>query len=185
MGVDAILIRRLPWREYDQRLIFYGRQIGRFNGVAKGSLRSTSRQGHAFDEGNLIRCQLVEGQSGMLVTSAQTQRCWHRVKHDPLRWAVAQSLLQAVDATVFDHEPDEGVWEALRTGLEALEEGHEPLEVLRVHQALLLNALGYGMRPVKGVGPYRSPLDDAFDQIAHRQLRAVELAYRLALRARS
>jgi DNA repair protein RecO len=177
MQIDAIILRRIPWREHDQLIVLYTRQLGKTAAMAKGSLQATSRQAPALDEGNHIRCRLVPGRSGMAVmTGAQAVRAWGTAKSEALRWASAQAVLQAVDAFCFDGQPDGGVWDALSVALGELDDRSSiPLRVLRTAQAGLLAALGHGLQPEPAVTAGRTALDDACERIAHlaRHLRGV------------
>src|SRR5688572_9127051 len=166
MNVDAIVIRRFALKEHDQAVVLYSRQAGKTAAVAKGSLRPGSRQTPALDDGNLIRCELVQGRGDMpVLTGAQAQRCWSSVKSAPIAWAAAGAILQAVDALVYDAQPDERLWHATVDALVALDRGDDPLAVLRQGQASLIEALGYGHRFPPVAGPVRTPLDDELEHI--------------------
>jgi DNA repair protein RecO (recombination protein O) len=179
--IEAIVIRTLPLREHDRLVVLYCRGQGRTAAVARGALRATSRQGAALDDGNLIRCRLVPGRSGVpVMTGAQVQRSWTAAKHAPLAWAVGAYFLEAVDAAVYDGQPDEALWNALASSLQELDAGQEPLAVLRNGQVRLLEALGYGRVEVPAAGPVRTALDDRLERIVQRRLTALNLAYQLA-----
>lgn len=183
MHLDAVILRRLPWREHDQLVVLYASQLGRLAAVAKGSLRASSRQASALDEGNLIVCRLVPGRSGMpLLTGAQVQRAWSSAKNDMLRWAAACAILETVDAVCFDGQPDAGVWEVLLRALGSLDAGDaDAAAELRTAQASLLAALGHGSWPT-GSDAARHALDDACERIAQRTLTGPALVSRLASR---
>jgi hypothetical protein len=135
------------------------------------------------DDGNLIECELVPGRAdAAIITGAQAQRCWATAKASPSAWAVAQFFLQAVDALVYDAQPDARLWSVLCGVLDALDAGADPLAVLRSGQVEFLDALGYGRRPVPPAQPSRHALDDEIDRIAQRHLGSLDLVYRLARR---
>jgi DNA repair protein RecO len=181
MHAQVLVIRRAPLREHDQLVVLYGPETGRLAAIAKGSLRPTSRQAPALDDGNVLTCELVVGRSELsIITGAQAQRCWHAAKAAPSAWAVAQFFLQAVDAVVYDSQPDAGLWGVLTGVLEQLDGGAQPLAVLRRGQTDMLDALGYGRRPIPSPVARRADLDDEFDRIAQRHLTALDLVYSLA-----
>ncbi|HXK37352.1 MAG TPA: DNA repair protein RecO [Candidatus Paceibacterota bacterium] len=179
---EAVVIRTLPLREYDRLAVLYSRDLGRTAAIARGALRPTSRQGIALDDGNLIRCHLVPGRTGIaLMTGAQAQRSWANCKRVPLAWAIASFFLEVVDAVVYDGQPDEALWDTLTSILADLDAGSdEPLATLRRGQVQLLEVLGYGARPFPAAVAARSPLDDQFEWIAQRQLDSIGLMYQVA-----
>jgi len=183
MNAEAIVLRRIATGEHDQTVIAYGREAGKFAALAKGSLRHGSRQAVALDDGNLIRCELVPGRSGMsIMTGAQAQRCWVSAKSSIGAWAAACALLQAADALIWEGQPDDRTWDVLLGALTDLDCGGDPLAVLRRSQAGLLEALGYGARAVPGGGPGRSELDDELERVAQRHLAGPDLLYRMLAR---
>jgi DNA repair protein RecO len=179
--MQALVIRRSPVREHDQLVVLYGPDTGRMPAIAKGSLRSASRQALALDEGNLILCDLVAGRGDMaILTGSQSQRSWSNAKSSPAAWAVAQFFLQAIDAVVYDGQPDARLWGVIHSAFERLDNGNAPIAVLREGQVAMLEALGYGQRPVPSAVAARSDLDDEFDRIAQRHLSALDLVYQVA-----
>jgi len=183
MNAEAIIFRRFPTGEHDQAVVAYGLQVGKFTALAKGSLRRGSRQGIALDEGNLIRCELVAGRGGMpIMTGAQAQRCWAGAKASAPAWAAASALLQAADTLIWEGQPDERIGDLLLESMAALDGGGDPLRVFRRTQAGLLEALGYGVRPIPDTGPSRSILDDELERVAQRRLTGSDLLYQMLAR---
>jgi recombinational DNA repair protein (RecF pathway) len=171
----------MPLREHDQLVVLYGQETGRMAAIAKSSLRAASRQALAIDEGNMISCALAPGRAALpILTGAQAQRCWSSAKADPLAWAVAQFFLQAIDAIVYDAQPDAELWGALTGTLDALDRGAAPLEALRMGQAAILEVLGYGRRDPAPSVAVPCDADMEFDRIAQRHLSALDLVYSLA-----
>lgn len=169
--IEGIVIRKQPRREHDQRVVLYTRQLGKISVLAKGSLKSVSRQRAALDDGNVVRGELVPSRSGLFIlTGAQAQSCWHAAKAAPVAWAAAQFFLEAVDVLVFDDQPDESLWAALVGSLAALNECTDVPTTFRKCQGALLGALGYGN--------VADP-DAMFEQIAQRKFRSLDLYYGL------
>jgi recombinational DNA repair protein (RecF pathway) len=183
MHTEAIIIKRSLFREHDQLMVLYAPGLGRIQAAAKSSLKSSSRQAPALDEGNLISCELVPGRTGVdIITGAQTQRSWSTAKSSPLSWAVAQFFLQVIDTIVYPGQGDVGIWEVLMAVLESLDAGQDPLLVFREGQLALLHALGYGSPMTLPQGTFRTSLDDDFERIAQRRLQSLSLIYELATR---
>ncbi|HUO75542.1 MAG TPA: recombination protein O N-terminal domain-containing protein [Candidatus Paceibacterota bacterium] len=171
MHIEGIVIRKERRREHDQHVVLYTRQAGKLSVLAKSSLKNTSHQRAALDDGNLVRAELVPSRSGaFILTSAQAQSCWHTAKAAPQAWAAAQFFLEAVDVLVFDNQTDELLWDALTGALAALDGAADVMPTFRRCQGALLEALGYGTSP--------NP-DEVFEQIAQRKFKSLELLYGL------
>jgi len=180
---EAVVIRTLAIREHDRLAVLYCRDQGRIAAIARGSLRPTSRQAVALDDGNIIRCRLQPGRTGTpVLTGAQAERSWANAKRSPLAWAVASFFLEIIDAAVYDGQPDEALWDALTESLALLDnEREDPLIILRHGQSRLLDVLGYGTQSAPtGIGAVRTSLDDQFERIVQRRLDSIGLVYQVA-----
>ena len=184
--IEAFVIRKRPVREHDQLVVLYSRELGKLTAVAKGSLRNRSAQALALDEGNRIRCELVTGRIGPILTGTQAIHAAGGAKHSPLSWAVCQFFLQALDVLVYDGQPDGQVWSCLEDVWRAVDDCRDTdiLAVFRRGQRDLLAALGYGLRyaDADASAPDRSGLDAEFEMIAQRRLSAIDLVYDVAAR---
>ena len=172
MLTEAIIIKKVPRREHDQLVVLYSREHGKLAVVAKGSLKGSSRQRPALDEGNIIRGELVPSRAGMsILTAAQAQNCWRSLKASPTAWAAAQFFLEAVDVLVYDSQPDGALWNTLTGALAALDTTTDVPAEFRRQQGILLDTLGYGRAQV--------PLGEEFERIAGRAFRSLNLFYGL------
>jgi DNA repair protein RecO len=181
MLVQAVVIKKIPVREYDQLVTLYTRELGKTLAVAKSALKRSSVQALHLDEGNLIQCELVSGRAGAIITGAQALRCQVRAKTSAVRLAAMQFFLQVIDATVYDHQQDSALFECLVGILERLDSSDEPdtLNVFRACQSDMLQVLGYGrFAPLTGGG--RTDMDDAYERIAQRRLSTLALLYDVA-----
>lgn len=177
MNIEAIVIRTMPIREHDQLAVLYSKELGKCAAIAKGSLRAHSKQALALDEGNVIRGELVSGRAGFVMTGAQAMRSFAGAKCLPKRWAAAQFFLQVVDVLVYDHQPDDALWECLHETLVRIDDVAEAdiLSLFRDRQRALLAVLGYGTCP-------QTALDGTFEQLAQRQLASLALFSDVAMR---
>jgi DNA repair protein RecO len=188
MNIEAIVIRKLPIREHDQLVVLFSKEAGKMTVAARGSLRMHSKQALALDEGNVIRCELVDGKAGPIMTGAQAVRAYSSAKGSAVRWAAVQFFLQAVDVLVFDEQADLRLWSCLTAILARLDEtGDEgAVQAFRLCQAQLLEVLGYGAQTVSVstvARVSRGELDGQFEAIAQRRLTALDLFYEVAARA--
>lgn len=175
MLIEAIVIKRVPVREYDQLVTLYSRELGKISAVAKSALKPHSVQALQLDAGNTIHCELVDGRGGPIITGAQAFRCISSAKSSGLRWAATQFFLQVIDAVVYDHQQDQALFTCLSDTLSALDtaQADSVLSVYRERQRELLEILGYGR-------PDRAELDNTYERIAQRRLQSLELIYELA-----
>lgn len=188
MHIEAIVIRKKPVREHDQLVVLYSRELGKITAVAKGSLRGHSRQALALDEGSLLRCELIDGRGGPIMTGAQSTRSLSNAKRSSVAWAAVQFFLQATDAVVFDAQPDAALWECLQETLLALDASSsaDALSTYRSGQRRLLATLGYGRLAQETDERWgRCELDAQFEIIAQRKLTAIDLVYDVAAMSRS
>lgn len=177
MFIEAFVIKKIPIREHDQLVVLYSREIGKCSVIAKGSLRAHSKQALALDDGNYIQCELVHGRACSIMTGAQAIRSYCGMKSSGVRLAAGQYALQIIDVLVYDHQPDERLWDCLMSASEMLDRAKDTdaLTVFRDIQATFLNVLGYGSCPLH-------ELDERFEQIAQRRLTALDLFYGMAAR---
>jgi DNA repair protein RecO len=175
MIIEAIVIKKFPLREHDQMVVLYSREIGKCSAIAKGSLRSHSKQALALDDGNRIQCELVSGKTGYIITGAQVVNAYHNGKSSPLCWAAAQFFLQAIDMLIYDAQPDAHLWACLTDTLGQLDSSsdNDAIAVFRQRQCHLLETLGYGKQS-------EAELDDYFQRIAQRTMTSLTLLYDIA-----
>jgi DNA repair protein RecO (recombination protein O) len=177
MNIEAIVVKKVPIREHDQLVVLYSKELGKCAAIAKGSLRAHSKQALALDEGNIVRGELVSGRAGFVMTGAQAMRSFAGAKCSPKRWAAAQFFLQAVDALIYDHQPDDALWVCLQESLQRIDEATEEniVSLFRDQQRALLAVLGYGTCP-------EAALDGTFEQLAQRPLASLTLFSDVAIR---
>lgn len=190
MNIEAIVIRKVPIREHDQLVVLYSESMGKMAASARGSLRAHSTQALAIDEGNRISCELVDGKSGPIMTGAQASRSFSHIKGSPLRWAAAQFFLQAVDAIVYEAQPDAHLWGCLCSVLGELDAARDEhvLTLFRQGQGAMLDAFGYGTQDDATIASQvvsRSKMDEQFEAIAQRRLSSLDLFYDVAARVYS
>lgn len=182
MHIEAVVIRKIPVREHDQMVVLYTKEMGKLTAIAKGSMRARSTQALAIDEGNVIRCELVAGRSGPIMTGAQVVRAFSSAKGTVAGWAAAQFFLQVVSAAVYDEQPDAHLWACICDALHEMDATPraELLGAFRRQQAAVLEVLGYGAsgeHALQSAHAGRSSLDDRFEQIAQRSFSSLDLFY--------
>lgn len=190
MNIEAMVIRKMPIREHDQLVVLYSRDRGKITVAARGSLRARSTQALALDEGNLIHCELINGNAGPIMTGALAARSYSNAKSSMVRWAAMQFFLQAMDTLVYDDQPDIPLWSCLTHILSRLDDvAHdEVLTTFRRCQGSLLEVLGYGVQSEAEITSpllHRGLMDEQFEAIAQRRLTALDVFYVVAERQHS
>ncbi len=185
--IEAIVIKKVPVREYDLSVTLYSRELGKFSAVAKSALKPHSVQAAQLDIGNCIHCELVHGRGAPIVTAAQATKCFSGAKSSAVRWAAAQFFLQVIDVAVYDEQPDDALFACLYETLCRFDEvpDAEALSILRTRQDSMLNALGYGaLFASAALSPRsnRTEIDDAYERITQRKLGTLDLFYDLVRR---
>lgn len=175
MTIDALILRSMPWREHDIRVVLYTRELGKCAAVARGARRASSRQGPALDAGTRIRCQLIQGRGGWVLTGAQCMRSWSGAQTSPFRLVASAFFLEASNVLIYDAQPDEALWQCLTSALEAMDacSDDRSSEEFRYWQGALFATLGYGSATTS--------LQDAYHQLAERPFVSLALLRHMAL----
>lgn len=126
--VEAIILKKMATREWDQLVVCYTQDFGKQTYIAKSLSRPTSKQASHLDVLNLVDFELVQknavsarslgGGGGMpIITSAYSLENFARLKQSLPALAVASYILEVFDKFVFDNDPDEKLWEFLNSKL--------------------------------------------------------------------
>lgn len=118
MRSQAIILKKIPVREYDELVICYTNDLGKQTYHAKSVLRPTSKQASHLDILNLVDFSLVHGNGHPIVTSAYCLKSFSDLKSDLKAIAAAYFLIECFDKLVFEGEPDAKLWDFLRSELE-------------------------------------------------------------------
>ena len=128
--MEAIILKKIATREWDQLVVCYTRDFGKQTYIAKSLSRPTSKQVCHLDVLNLVDFELVQknGSSGLttgsmpIVTSAYSLDNFARLKQSLSALAVSSYLLEVFDKFVFDNDSDEKLWQFLNSKLAFLDE---------------------------------------------------------------
>lgn len=126
MRTQAIIIKKVPIKEYDELVICYTKDAGKQTFRAKSVRRPTSKQAGHLDILNLSDFSLVyPGWTGdpkginkissnhPIITSAYTLNPWLNLKASLPALGAAYFLLECFDKLVFDGELDHELWNFL------------------------------------------------------------------------
>ncbi|MBI2063138.1 MAG: DNA repair protein RecO [Candidatus Yanofskybacteria bacterium] len=118
MRTQAIILKKIPIREYDALVICYIKDSGKQIYQAKGILQPTSKQAGHLDILNLVDFSLVHKNSHPIITSAYCLKAFPHLKSSLSAMAAAFFLLECFDKLVFEGESDPKLWDFLLTRLE-------------------------------------------------------------------
>ena len=113
MRTQAIILKKIPIREYDELVICYTKEAGKQVCQAKSVLLPTSKQAGHLDVLNLVDFSLIHKNSHPIITSAYCLEAFPRLKSSLPAMAAAYFLLECFDKLIFEGEADPKLWDFL------------------------------------------------------------------------
>ena len=149
---DALVLRRMPWRETSLIVHFFTRDHGLLSTMARG-VRSSRRSTIPLDRAALagfhtvgIGRQARSLQSLGILTSVEIKTPRHHLFHSALALLAAQVSQETLYRFMAPGDPRPEVFQLMEWAWNMLEGGEEALAVAAICQGRLLRALGYGWR---------------------------------------
>lgn len=148
MRTQAIILKKIPVREYDELVVCYTKDSGKQVYQAKSILRPSSKQAGHLDILNLVDFSLVQKNSHPIITSSYCLDTFRNLKSSLPALAVAYFLLECFDRLVFEGESDPKLWDFLHSHLceynQLAQRGraHWPM-VIKLTREDLLKVMGY------------------------------------------
>jgi DNA repair protein RecO len=130
MRTQAIILKKIPIREYDELVVCYTRHAGKQTYQAKSIRRHTSKQASHLDLLNLVDFTLVHPKGSIrdlavnghsIITQAYSLRTFNNLKSNLLAMATAFFVLETFDKLVFESQPDLQLWNMLTGQIEKLD----------------------------------------------------------------
>jgi DNA repair protein RecO len=124
---QAIILKKIPIREYDELVVCYTRNSGKQTYQAKSIRRHTSKQASHLDLLNLVDFTLVHPKGSIrdlavnghsIITQAYSLRTFSNLKSCLPATAAAFLILETFDKLVFESQPDLQLWNLLVDKLE-------------------------------------------------------------------
>lgn len=126
----GVVIRTWKLGEADRIVSIFTREHGKVRAVAKGVRKSSSRFGSRLEPTAHLSLQLYSGRGDLdTVTQVETIDRFAALRNDLDQWTRACALLEAVDQSSPDREPNEALFEMLVRALGTLEQRPGPLVV--------------------------------------------------------
>ena len=146
MRVEAIVLKKIPIREYDELLVCYTADFGKQTYQAKSIQRSHSKQKSHLNTLNHASFGLIETQQTPLVISALCHNGFWQLRQSLPSLLLANFVLECFDKLVFEAQTDPILWQFLLTTLRELDQlpvGYDRRSQYEHIQQQLVIALGY------------------------------------------
>lgn len=140
---EGIVLRTRNLGEADRVITLYTREVGKVEGVARGSRRTRSRLiggTQLFTHGQYM---LYSGRSLDTVSQADIKRSFSGLREDLIKMAYASYLAELLDVTVEPGEPSEDLFYLLMNAFSLLEGDTSCAMVARWFEFQLMAILGY------------------------------------------
>lgn len=143
-SAEAFVIRRIDFRESDYIVTLFGKDSGKFAGIAKGARKSNSKFGGVFDLLNLSEVVYYQGSNLDFISEAEAIRTWNGLRKSGLAIDVALRCSRAVNRLLEEGGAEEGVYDLFEQTLVSLDENQERARTLELAFYLkLFSILGY------------------------------------------
>ena len=145
---QAICIRQWDFSETSQTVSLFGRELGLFRALAKGSRRPKSSVSGGIDLltlGDIVTI-IKPGKELCTLTEWGLNRVWWRIRTDVNANRVAYFISDCVSRMLDQQDPHPGVFDAMVHSLDEIEQGVEQEYVLARFLWMLLVDVGYRPR---------------------------------------
>lgn len=125
----GIVLRTYKVAEADRIAVVFSVEHGKIRTLVKGVRKTTARHGLRLEPLGHVALQLYRGRELDTVTQVQSLDTFSAIRGDLDRLARAAVMVEAVDASTLDREPDDRRYHLLLGALRSLEAHNRPLVV--------------------------------------------------------
>jgi len=144
MTAEALLLRKMPYRDADLILSLFTREMGKVSGLARNAKTSMKRFGGRLEPFVHLRVNFKEGKGGMqLIDDAETVRVYRVFMEDLDLFAWGSYLLEYTDAVLPRETPNEELFTLLINTLNGLDSKKSVLPLVLGFQLDALSLCGY------------------------------------------
>mgnify|MGYP003951953049 FL=1 len=144
-STEAIVLRRRNLGEADSIFTVFSRDEGKFDAVARGIRKTTSRMRGHMEPLTQVQVHLARGRTLDVLTQAETIAAHRALKADLDRLNLALYCAELIDRFTIDRVEQRPLYELLADALDALEAGASPMAV-RYFEYHLLAIAGYELQ---------------------------------------
>ena len=168
MRTQAIILKKIPIREYDELVVCYTKDSGKQTYQAKSILRPTSKQAGHLDVLNLVDFSLIHKNSHPIIASAYCLEAFSHLKSSLPALTAAYFLLECFDKLVFEGEPDAKLWDFL---LSSLSRYDQLVKSGKANWATVIGSTREGLLKIMGYNP-NLPIE----QLTNARLKSLQFA---------
>lgn len=141
---EALLLRKMPYRDADLILSLFTRDMGKVSGLARNAKKSMKRFGGRLEPFVHLRVSFKEGKGGMkIVEDVDTVRAFQAFMEDLELFTWGSYLLEYTDAVLPQQTPNEELFELLIKTLSGLDSKKSVLPLVLGFQLDALTLSGY------------------------------------------
>ena len=143
---SALVLRRIPLGETDKIVTLFSREYGKFNAVAKGARKTTSRLAGATEPLMLLRALLAEGMNLDILTQCEIKESFPLLRGDFGMILRATYACELLDKLTVERDAAPEVFDLLLSTLYVLQRAIDPDATLFAFELQLLAQIGYEPR---------------------------------------
>lgn len=141
---EALLLRKIPYRDSDFILSLFTRDLGKINGIARNAKNSMKRFGARLEPFIYLRINLKDtGRDFKLIQDTETIEAFPEFIEDFELFSLGSLLLETTDALIPKESPNEILFDLLIDSLRKLNLKESPLPVVLHYQLQALSISGY------------------------------------------
>ena len=143
-NTEALLLRKMPYRDADLILSLFTKDLGKVSGLARSAKNSMKRFGGRLEPFVHLRVRFKEGKGGMkLVEDVEAVQAYRAFMEDLDIFTWGSYLLEYTDAILPQETPNEELFELLINTLRELESKKSVLPLVLGFQLDALSLSGY------------------------------------------
>ena len=143
--VRALVIKKIDFKDSDYIVTLFGRESGKFAGIAKGARKAKSKFGGVFDLLNYSEVVYYQGSGLNFFSEAELVNPWEGLRTDPEAINAGLRGARTIDKTIEEGGVERAVFDLFRTTLVSLNADQKKVRVLELGFYLkLFRLMGYG-----------------------------------------
>ena len=162
----------MPLGETDKIVTLFAREYGKFNIIAKGARRTTSRLAGATEPLMLLKALLAEGMNLDVLTQCDIKESFPAIRADFGLYLRATYCCELLDRMSIERDPDIETFDLLLSTLYILQRAADPDAAVHSFELKLMGLAGYA--PMMDACPR---CDQMFDTVTGQDSGIIEEAY--------
>jgi DNA repair protein RecO (recombination protein O) len=137
-ATKAIVLKSEPWREFDSRVVFYTKEYGKLDLIARGTKKIGSKMAGHLEPFNLIDLMVINGKSKSYVGGASSIKCFLKLKQDLVKIESAGKVINWIDQNFQTGETDQQAFYLLESFLNLLNQVKSELIYYRLLVSIVI-----------------------------------------------